>query len=82
MKSYVRLFLGVVATLALFVSVAAQQPAAPAGPTPKNPSRFRAVLQSQGQDTGLMGVVDISIERLVTCTLNASRWWTYWQARR
>ncbi len=66
MRLQPRPFVGIVAALSLVVSVAAQQPAAPAGPTTKDPLRFRAVLQTQGQDAGRMGVAEISIERWTT----------------
>jgi hypothetical protein len=54
------------AVLALLIPVAAQQPAAAPGPTPKDPLRFRAVMQTQGQDAGAQGVVNIAIERWST----------------
>ena len=54
------------AVLGAFVSVAAQQPASLAEPTTKEPWRFRAVLQPQGQDAGLQGVAQIVVERWST----------------
>jgi hypothetical protein len=66
MSSRLHFFSGIVAALVLLVPVAAQQPAAPAGPTVKDPLRFRAVLQTQAQDAGLQGVVEIAIERWST----------------
>jgi hypothetical protein len=68
MSSRLHFFSGIVAALVLLVPVAAQQPAAPAGPTAKDPLRFRAVLQTQAQDAGLQGVVEIAIERWSTDT--------------
>jgi hypothetical protein len=65
MSSRLHFFSGIVAALILLVPVAAQQPAAPA-PTAKDPLRFRAVLQTQAQDAGLQGVVEIAIERWST----------------
>jgi hypothetical protein len=56
---------GIAAALLLLVPVAAQQPAAQV-PTAKDPIRFRAVLQTQAQDAGLQGVVEIAIERWST----------------
>jgi hypothetical protein len=56
---------GIVVALALLVPVAARQ-VAPAGPTTKDPLRFRATLQTQGQDAGRMGVAQIVIERWTT----------------
>jgi hypothetical protein len=56
---------GIAAALLLLVPVAAQQPASQV-PTAKDPIRFRAVLQTQAQDAGLQGVVDIAIERWST----------------
>jgi hypothetical protein len=72
MTSRLRLFVGFVIAFALFAPVAGQQPAsqAPAtkaqAPTAKDPLRFRAVLQTQGQDAGAQGVVQIVIERWST----------------
>jgi hypothetical protein len=63
MTSQRRLLVGIVAALALLVSVAAQELA---GPSTKDPLRFRAVLQTQAQDAGLQGVVEIAIERWST----------------
>jgi hypothetical protein len=63
MTSQRRLLVGIVAALALLVSVVAQEPP---GPSKKDPLRFRAVLQTQAQDAGLQGVVDIAIERWST----------------
>ena len=60
-----RLFVGIVVALGLFVPVASQQSKAQA-PTTKDPLRFRAVLQTQGQDAGAQGVVQIVIERWST----------------
>lgn len=60
-----RLFVGIVVALGLFVPVAGQQSKAQA-PTTKDPLRFRAVLQTQGQDAGAQGVVQIVIERWST----------------
>ena len=54
------------AVFALLVPVAAQQPAAAQGPTAKDPLRFRAVMQTQGQDAGAEGVAEIAIERWST----------------
>jgi hypothetical protein len=65
MTSRLRLFVGIVLALALFAPVAGRQTASP-GPTKKDPLRFRAVLQTQGQDAGAMGVVEIAIERWST----------------
>ena len=48
--------------LAFLVSVAAQQ----AAPTAKDPIRFRAIMQTQGQDAGAQGVANIVIERWST----------------
>ena len=62
MTMRLRLFVGSVLALALLVPIAGQQPE----PTAKNPLRFRAVLQTQGQDAGLEGVADIVIERWST----------------
>jgi len=66
MSKSARILVGFVtgAVLTVVVSVAAQQPAA--GPTAKDPLRFRAVLQTQGQDAGLQGVADIVVERWST----------------
>jgi hypothetical protein len=60
-----RLFAGIVVGLSLFVPVAGQQSKQPV-PTKEDPLRFRAVLQTQGQDAGAMGVVQIVIERWST----------------
>jgi hypothetical protein len=66
MSSRLRLLGGIVASLVLLAPIAVQQPAAAQGPTEKNPLRFRAVLQTQGQDAGLQGVAQIVIERWAT----------------
>ena len=63
MKVRLHLLGGIVAALALLVPIAAQQPASLDGPTTKEPWRFRAVLQTQGQDAGLQGVAEVVIER-------------------
>jgi len=65
MTMRLRLLVGTVGILALLVPVAGQQPA-PDAPTVKDPLRFRAVLQTQGQDAGLQGVAQIVIERWST----------------
>ena len=65
MTMRLRLFAGTVMAVALLVPIAGQQPA-PAGPTTKDPLRFRAILQTQGQDSGLQGVAEIVIERWTT----------------
>ena len=70
-----RLVVGMAVPLAFVVTVAGQQPAAqnppkqaPAlqNPTKQEPLRFRAVLQTQKQDAGAQGVVQIEIERWST----------------
>jgi hypothetical protein len=65
MTSRLHGFGAIVAAAAAVASLGAQQPAA-SGPTTKDPLRFRAVLQTQGQDSGLMGVAEITIERWTT----------------
>jgi hypothetical protein len=65
----IRLLVGIVVAFALFVPVAGRQ-VAPEAPTVKDPLRFRATLQTQGQDAGRMGVAQIVIERWST---NAER---------
>ena len=72
MTSRLRLFVGIVIALAVFAPVSGQQsaPQAPTtkaqAPTTKDPLRFRAVLQTQGQDAGAQGAVQIVIERWST----------------
>jgi hypothetical protein len=77
-----RLFVGIVLALALLVPkapIAGQQPAGGAkkpaagatkqsldAPTKQDPLRFRAVMQTQKQDAGAQGVMDIVIERWST----------------
>ena len=65
MKLRLRLLGGIVPALALIVPTWAQQ-AGSGGPTAKDPLRFRAVLQTQGQNAGAMGVAQIAIERWTT----------------
>jgi len=62
----VRFFVGIVVALSLFAPVAGQQQSKAQAPTTKDPLRFRAVLQTQGQDAGAQGVVQIVIERWST----------------
>jgi hypothetical protein len=59
-----RLLVGSVMACALLIPVAGQQPAQE--PTAKAPLRFRAILQTQGQDAGRQGVAQIVIERWST----------------
>lgn len=66
MRVRLHLLGGIVAALALLVPIAAQQAPALDAPTTKEPWRFRAVLQTQGQDAGLQGVADVVIERWST----------------
>ena len=70
-----RLVVGMAVPVVFLVTVAGQQPAAqnppkqaPAlqNPTKQEPLRFRAVLQTQKQDAGAQGVVQIEIERWST----------------
>jgi hypothetical protein len=56
--------LAVAGALAMLTPVFAQQPAAPVGPTPKNPIRYAAFAVSMNQ--GKAGQVDIAIERWTT----------------
>ena len=75
MRLRLRLVVGMAVPLAFLVTVAGQQPAAqnppkqaPAlqNPTKQEPLRFRAVLQTQKQDAGAQGVLQIEIERWST----------------
>lgn len=66
MRVRLHLLGGIVAALALLAPIAAQQAPALDAPTTKEPWRFRAVLQTQGQDAGLQGVADVVIERWST----------------